>query len=187
MVRVFATQTIEVDPRTANATQPTNVNLAQAFSVLGISIVSTTTNRYGVTSVTLGIVYDNAVTAQASYSFHIARVGADIDEITNTAIGDIQTVKFTKFVPLNSRTNTLQLAVITISTIGVQVNSISTAGFLLDPTAPITAGAIAVTGTILDSALISVGSLVHVRARDTNDTGVGAGSQRAVSLVISQA
>ena len=178
MARVFETQTIEIDPF---ASPVVNVNLDKDFSVLEAAILTNTVKASGVREITLGLVYDDAVTAQHSLSLETILVGQNIAEVANVAISDIQTVVFTEFIDHSIVNDTMRLTILTLSVGLAQVNQFTTELNQLDPFNPITTGtAVAALGTLLESHLVNVGSLVK-----TPD--VSSGTLNSVLVVLSEA
>lgn len=177
MAKVFETQTIIVDPFAAPVV---NVNLDKDFDVLEAAILTNTVLPRGKREITLGLVYDDAVTAQHSLSIEPILVGKNIADVTNVAISDIQTIQFTEFIESSIVNDTMRLSILTLSIAGAQVNSFSTQNVELDPSNPITVGlAVAVVGTELESHLCNVGSL--------DSSGKAQGTVNAVAVIVSQA
>lgn len=181
MARVFETQTVTVD---SYAAPITNVNLDKDFSVLEVAIISSIVKPRGVKEITLGIVYDDAVTLQASLSLETILVGHNIGVVANTALADIQTVLFTEFVESSISDDSMRVTILTISVVGAQVNQYSTSSNQLDPSNPITTGtAITALGTLLESHLVNVGSLQHTTQEPTR----GQGTINSILIIVSQA
>lgn len=177
MARVFETQTIEVDPF---ASPVVNVNLDKDFDVLEAAIIANTVKASGVREITLGLIYDDAVTAQHSLSLETILVGQNITKVANVAISDIQTVQFTEFIDHSIVNDTMRLTILTLSIVGAQVNQFTTEINQLDPFNPITIGTpVAATGTLLESHLVNVGSLVKT-------TSVSSGTLNSVLVIVSQ-
>lgn len=177
MARVFETQTIEVDPFAAPLT---NQNLNKNFQVLEAAIITNIVRASGKREITIGLVYDDAVVAQASLSLFPILVGNNIADVVDSPITDIQTVMFTEFVEASIVNDTMRLTILTISEVGAQVNNYSAQVQQLDPSAPITVGVpFGDTGTLLESHLVNVGSL------DSN--GTAQGTINSVIVTVSQA
>jgi len=177
MARVFETQTILVDPFAAPVTnQPLNKN----FQVLECAIITNTVKARGVREITLGIVYDDGVAAQASLSLFPILVGQNIAAVSNVPISDIETIQFTEFVESSLVNDTFRLTILTVSIAGAQVNNFSTELNQLDPFDPITTGTpVQDLGTIKESHLCNVGSL------DSSNTK--GGTLNSVLITVSQA
>lgn len=177
MARVFETQTIIVDPF---AVPVTNVNLNKNFSVLEAAIITNIVKASGVREITLGLVYDDAVVSQASYSVFPILVGNNIADVIDSPITDVQTINFTEFIEASIVDDTMRLSLLTISVVGIQVNNYSAQVIQLDPANPITVGLpFGDTGTLKESHIVNVGSL------DSNNTSQG--TINSVVVTVSQA
>jgi len=178
VVLVYETQTLQVDP---NAAPMVNVDLDEDFDVVEVAIISNTVKPSGVREITLGIVYDDASTAQHSLSIETVTVGNNITDITDVVLSDIQTMEFVEFIDHTVVRDTISVSILTLSTVGVEVNRISSQKFQLDPNTPITTGVpVLATAVFLESHLVNVGSLVKTST-------VGSGTLNAIALFVTEA
>lgn len=183
MARVFETQTIDIDPNNPNPVI-TNVNLDKDFEVLEVAVITNTITNEAHRIITLGIVYDDAVTLQHSVSVLTIRVGNSIADVTDVALNDIGTIVFTEFVDDAIAGDSFITSIVTISVVGAQVNQYSTQKAQLDPSNPITVGLpVLAAGTLLESRLVNVGSIQH----STQEPTIGQGTLNAIEIIVSQA
>jgi hypothetical protein len=176
MARVFETQTIDID---FNPSVPiTNVNLDKDFEVLAVAVLTNTITPNAHRIVTLGIVYDDAVTSQHSLSVFPFIAGNNIPDAVNLPLNDIQTIQFVDFVDSTIRNDEFISSIITLSTVGAQVNQYSTQKEVLVPSTPITVGdSVAALGTILESRLLNVGSI---------QGQLGQGQVNSIEVIVTQ-
>lgn len=177
MARVYYTQSLIIDPEGAAVT---NVNLDEDFDVEDVAILTNEVQSNGKRKVTIGIVYNNSVTAQHSISLSHITLGQGVTPVTNSAIADIQTVQFTEFVEHTIKDNTMIVTVVTFSIVGAQVNRVSTQNLVFDPAALLSAVAVTALGTVLESHMINTGSIAQ-------PNNVGAGTVRGTALIVTQA
>ena len=177
MARVYETQKVTVDP---NGAAIVNQNLGKNFSPLEVAIISNTVLASGVRVITLGVVYDDAVTAQHTLSIQTIKVGNNIADITDVALTDVLTNKFTEFIDHTIEKDTMSVSILTISGGIADVNNVSTQKFKLDPNAPITTGVVVpATGTLIESHLVNVGSLSR-----PSTTAFGQGTLNSILIIV---
>lgn len=177
MAIVFETQTVIVDP---NAAPVVNVDLDKDFTPLEVAVITNELQPSGVRKITLGIVYNDAVTAQHTISLETITVGNNISNITDVALSDVLTNAFTEFIEHTLSNDTMSVTILTISGGAADVNNVSTQRFQLDPSAPITTGVVVpAAGTLIESHLVNVGSLSR-----PSTTSFGAGTLNSVLILV---
>lgn len=175
MTNVFETQTVIADP---NAAPIVNVNLNKNFDVLEAAIITNIVKPSGVREITLGIVYDDAVTDQHSLSLETITVGNNLADI-DIAMADTMNMQFVEFIDHTLSGDTVSVTVLSISKVIVENTRIVSQKFQLDPSNPISTGIplVGVTASIVESHLTNVGSI----AKPSN---VGAGTLNSVYISI---
>jgi len=175
MTKVFETQTILIDP---NAPPVTNVNLDKDFIVTHIAIITNTVKDNGIREVTLGIIYEDAMSNQRTYSLETILVGNNIPDVMDVTLTDTQVVNQALFIEHTIKDDTVSVTILTISTGGIETNQYTTAKFQLDPSNPITTGIPVMTASeIMNSHMINVGSL-------TKPSNVGSGTMNSIGLFV---
>lgn len=177
MARVYETQTVIVDP---NAASVVNLDLDKDFDPLEVAIITNELQPSGTRKITLGIVYNDAVTAQHTISLQTITVGNNIADISNVVLTDVLTNAFTEFIDHTISDDTMSVTILTISGGSADVNTVSTQKFQADPAAPITTGVVVpATGTLIESHLVNVGSLSR-----PSTTSFGAGTLNSVLILV---
>lgn len=176
MTKVFETQTIVVDPF---ASPVVNVNLNKNFDVLEAAIITNTVKASGVKEITLGLVYDDAVTSQHNFSLETILVGNNIPEAINIDMSDSKTIEFAEFIEHSIVNDTMRITILTISSSTASENEYTTKLNQLDPSAPITTGvSLPSFGILFESHLVNVGSLVK-------STSTSSGTLNSVLILLS--